>query len=474
MGCFVGRGRELARLDDLLGRVGRDGGVERPGRALLVRGRPQVGKSRLVAEFVERAGVPHLFFSAVPQPTPAADLTRFVEAAATSTLPGASLFEARVPRTWDAALTVLGAALPADRPGVVVLDGLPHLVAADPGFEATLGSVFDRDLSRRPVLLIGIGSDLAAMEALTGEGRPLQHRADEMVLPPLSPADVADLLDLPAAEALDAYLVCGGLPLIVDEWPAGAAPHDYLARAVTDPTSALIVGGERALAAEYPPRSQAAWVLRAIGAGERTFSLITRASGGLPQASLTRTLRALTEQRTVEVGLPLSTRPSRETRYAATDPHLRFWLAFLGPHLDEVERGGGDRTLRRLTAAWPAWRERAVEPVVREALRRLPPGRLPDGTFEVGAYWMRPGDPEIPLVGADRAPVATRITFVGAISWRDDRPFDDDDLGRLLQRRARLPGADEATPPVAVARGGVVADGVRSITPEDLLAAYRD
>jgi hypothetical protein len=56
---------------------------------------------------------------------------------------------------------------------VVVLDEMPHLIKTDPGFEGTLQKIFDRELSRRPVLLICVGSDLALMEALNEYGRPL-------------------------------------------------------------------------------------------------------------------------------------------------------------------------------------------------------------------------------------------------------------------------------------------------------------
>ena len=62
-----------------------------------MRGRRRVGKSRLVEEFVDRAGVPHLFFTASAQPTLAADLALFVEAVVGSSLPGAQLFAAQRP-----------------------------------------------------------------------------------------------------------------------------------------------------------------------------------------------------------------------------------------------------------------------------------------------------------------------------------------------------------------------------------------
>ncbi|GAB3954783.1 hypothetical protein GCM10027614_62490 [Micromonospora vulcania] len=313
------------------------------------------------------------------------------------------------------------------------------------------------------------------MEALNDYGRPFHQRATEMVIPALSPADVRDMLDLSAADAFDAYLVSGGLPLILDEWPTGASVHEYLADAVRDPTSALLVSGERALAAEFPPQSQAGLVLRAIGSGERTYSLIARAAGDLPQASLSRALRLLIQKRAVEDTVPLSTKPSRETRYAVADPYLRFWLSFLAPHLSEIERGRGDLTLGRIVGSWASWRGRVIEPVVREALRRLPAGHLPAEAAVIGGYWTRTNDPEIDVVGADRGPVARRITFVGSIKWQEKRPFDAHDLGRLLLHRSQLPGADETVPVLAVSRSGAAAvDGVRVVSPEDLLTAYRD
>lgn len=470
---FIGRDRELAALDRLLSRVRAGGRAGRPGRAVLLRGRRRVGKSRLVEEFVERAGVPYVFFTASAQPTVEADLRFFAEAVLGSDLPGAPLFQEQDPRTWDAALRLLAGCLPEDTPSVVILDEMPYLIETDPGFEGTLQKIFDRELSKRPVLLLCVGSDLAMMEALNEYGRPFHQRATEMVVPPLSPADTATMLDLPPAEAIDAYLVSGGLPLVLDEWSSRTSVVDYLAEAVPDPTSALLVSGERALAAEFPAESQARLVLGAIGSGERTFAMIARSAGHMPQASLARALRLLAAKRMVEVVTPLSVRPSKETRYTVIDPHLRFWLAFLGPHLPEIERGRGDLALARIRASWASWRGRAVEPVIREALRRLTDG-LPAETAAIGGFWTRTNDPEIDLVGADRAPIAKRITMLGSIKWKDNRPFDDRDLAELIVQRAKMPGADETTPLLAVARAGVTAHGVQGLGPDALVDAWRD
>jgi hypothetical protein len=472
MDRFIGRARELGLLDRLLERVSRGGRAGRPGRAILIRGRRRVGKSRLVEEFVDRAAVPYVFFTASGQPTVEADLRLFAEAVRESTLPGTDLFRDQAPATWDAALRLLARCLPDDRPSVVVLDEMPYLIATDAGFEGTLQKIFDRELSRKPTLLVCVGSDLAMMEALNEYGRPFHQRATEMVVPPLSPADAAEMLGLPAAEALDAYLVSGGLPLILDEWPSGMAAMDYIADAVTDPLSALLVSGERAMAAEFPEDTFARLVLSAIGSGERSYSKVQQAAGGMSQASLTRALHLLTAKRVVEAATPLSTRPSRETRYFVADPHLRFWLAFPGRHMAEIERGRGDLLMRRVRACWFSWRGAAIEPVIRESLRRIS-DRLPGVPAAIGGYWTRSNDPEIDLVGADREPVAGRIALVGSIKWRENHPFDERDLAQLITHRSQLPGADESTPLVVVTRNGSTVQSPSVLGPEDLLTAWR-
>ncbi len=138
---FIGRERELALLDRVLGKVRAGGRAGRPGRALLVRGRRRVGKSRLAEEFVERAGVPYVFFTASAQSSTEVDLRLFTEAAISSDLPGADVFRDQTPTSWDAALRLLTAALPEGQPCVVILDEMPYLIANDAGFEGRSSSI---------------------------------------------------------------------------------------------------------------------------------------------------------------------------------------------------------------------------------------------------------------------------------------------------------------------------------------------
>ncbi|GGT93098.1 hypothetical protein GCM10010289_11380 [Streptomyces violascens] len=140
---------------------------------------------------LERAGLPHVFFTALGG-SRTEDLAGFAAEVAASSLPDADRFtDFAAPQSWDAALSLLASVLPTDAPSVVVLDEMPYLVREDPSFEGALQKAFDRTLSKLPVLLVLIGSDIAMMEKLNTYGRPFYQRGTEMVVPPLTPRDVA-------------------------------------------------------------------------------------------------------------------------------------------------------------------------------------------------------------------------------------------------------------------------------------------
>ncbi|TDO68455.1 hypothetical protein EV651_102376 [Kribbella sp. VKM Ac-2571] len=467
---FIGRTRELGVLTDALARV-RSADAAQPGECILIRGRRRVGKSSLVEEFLRTADVPSIFFAAAGLPA-ADELSELAEVIAASALPDRELFSVEAPTQWSAAFRLLAEMLPDDQPSVLVIDEVPYLMDSVDAFEGVLQRTWDRLLSRKPVLLLLVGSDLSMMESLNSYDRPFHQRGREMVLGPLTPADLADMLDLAPAVAFDAALVTGGLPLICRDWRRGGTLRDFLKTSLSDPTSPLLVSAERSLAAEFPPRALGSDVLRAVGSGERTFSNIARAAGGLAHTSLTRAMQVLMDKGIVAAELPVSLRPSKERRYRIADPYLRFWLTFLAPHMAEIERMRGDLTLVRIKENWSSWRGRAVEPLIRESLARLLPDDQLPGTGVVGGYWTRSNDIEIDLVGADRGPLAKELLFLGSIKWLDNSRFDSHDLAALQRHRSLL--TDDPVPLVAVSRNGVTVSGLDAVYgPDELLAGWQ-
>ncbi|MBS1869258.1 MAG: ATP-binding protein [Actinobacteria bacterium] len=469
--AFVGRGPELALLDRALRRVKRTG----HGTLMSLRGRRRVGKSRLVEEFIGRAGCPAIFYTAVQGPG-AMELERFLDAVARSDAPAAEQVRAgATARTWEAALTLAVRDATRAKPLVLVLDELPYLTAKEPTIEAVLQLVWDRTFQRLPVMVLLVGSDRATMEALTQEGRPLYDRAREMVVRPLDPATVGDMLGLPPADALDAYAVIGGFPVLAREWGHGRSLRQYLDDALTDPSSFLVISAERSLAAEFPADLQARAVLSTIGAEARAHKALL-ARTGLPQSSLDRALRSLVEKGVVDRLVPYAAKPSPKNRqYVVADPYLRFWLRFVGPAADAIERGRGELAVADVARDWPSFRGRAIEPIVRAALERSLPDKRFGSARHVGGWWNRTSSAEVDLVGGDTLPQARTVAFVGSITWRDEQPFRRTDAGALAAHRAAVPGADADTLLLGVSRCGFEAEAHLDlrIGPDELLAAYR-
>lgn len=462
---FVGRSAELHRLSAVLSRVG-DPARDLPGVALILRGRRRVGKSRLVEVFCERSGAPFVFFQASQGASANANRAAFAEAIRWSGLPGKDLFpEGATWPSWSAFFRQLAVALPDDQPSIVVIDELPWLLESDPALEGELQTAWDRGLSRKPALLILIGSDLAMMEKLNDYKRPFHQRATVMVLPPLNPAEVGDLIGCPPADAFDAYLVTGGLPLICQEWRSGQSLREFLASATRDPTSALLVSGERSLAAEFPAELQAQAVLSVIGNGTRTWKGIqdglTDDDGRqIAASSLSNALRRLAAKRVIAIDTPLSARSAeREKRYRVADPYLRFYLAFLRKGLPLVERGRGDLVLASIDRSWGPWRGRAVEPVIREALLRISPDLGFPEVAAIGAWWNRQHNPEIDIVAKSSARGAP-IAFAGSVKWHETRGFGRREHADLIRDVRHVPGVDDETALLAVTRTGTADDDV--------------
>ncbi len=467
---FVGREQELARLRQERERVRAD-----TGRFVWITGRRRVGKSRLVQEFIERERLPYVFFEA-PRRAPSEALRRFGESVRQSTLPSAELAGGATFNDWPTALRVAAQHASSERPSVIVIDELPDLLEHDADADADIRAGWSA-LESIPVMLFCIGSDVSMMERLMEHGRALFGRPTlQLRIPPMSPADIADLLDLDAADAFDAYLTIGGFPMLAADWGAGVTREQFLARELSDPSSNLIVNGERILAAEFRGEIQAREVLEAIGKGERRFEEVRRRTS-LQPASLSRSLDTLVKtkgvvERLTPYAAPL---PRRDPRYLVGDPYLRFWLRFVGPYTEEIERGRGEETVARVARDWSVYRGGAIEPIVRSAIDRMLPAERFGDACRVGSWWDRAGG-QIDLVGLPDGDRPSRVSFLGSIKWRERSRFDRGDLRALVDAGATVRGTDVDTLLVGVSRSGFDARASRldvRLGPVELMQAWR-
>lgn len=446
------------------------------GRFVQVRGRRRVGKSWLVEEFVLRHAVRNVFFTASRNPIDG-DLVRFADALAQSSLPDEARGAGITFAGWEAALVTAANGATPEQPSVIVIDEFPYLGGdsdeAARAIESLFSAAWERRLSRLPVLLILVGSDLAMMERLTEYGRPLCDRVTRaLIVDPLSPSDIAVIAKLSAEDAIDAYAVIGGLPAFAVAWRRAGGLRGFLLAALSGPDTPFVNSALRILEAEFPAQLQARTILSAIGHGERTMKAISGATA-IQVSNLARPVALLTDaKRVVRAEEPLSAQPLHAPRYTVADPYLRFWLRFVEREMPAIERIRTEEVVTRILAQWPAVRGRFVEPVIRVALERLlPDSRLP-GAGYVGSYWTRTNDPEIDLIGADRRRSPAAVAFAGSIKWRDTAAFESGDLEHLITKSALVPGVGPSTPLIAVSRSGIERSARKlslAIAPSDLV-----
>ena len=439
---------------------------------LALRGRRQIGKSRLVEEFIGRSEAKAVFYTASRQ-SAAGELRSFSEQIAASATDAAAIAAAGPIGSWEAALAIATSDASARRPVVLVIDELPFLIESEPAIEAIIQKQWDRRMEAQPVLLLLIGSDLSMMAALNDYGRPLYGRLTEMTIGPLSPAAIGNMLDLPPAATLDAYLAIGGFPRLAQIWPRGDDLWKFLRRELQNPESPLIVLGERSLGAEFPTELKARGALEAIGAGERVFtSILQRAK--MSNKTLETTLATLIAKRVIDKALPYSAQPRPKlSRYYVDDPYLRVWLRFIRASIPALERGRGDIVYRQIRESWTSFAGHAIEPLVRSAIQALLPDERFGGAQFVGSFWNRDGSVEVDLVGGRDQATSEQIDFVGSIKWRDRGELDRGDLSRLIQHRALIPGATDETLLVGVSRSDFGVDGLDvRLSPEDIVDAF--
>ena len=455
--------------------------VERRGLMVAVRGRRQVGKSRLYTEFVHQRRVPHVFYTAVKNAPLAVQMDAFWRDAreAVPGLPEVDQLFADVPQNWTAVFTRLRLAA-STGPIVVILDEFPWACEMAPTLEGELQNAWDRYLQHLPVLLLLVGSDIAMMRRLTEHDRPLYGRSQEEVVHPFTPSEIAEALgaaDRPMI-AFDAYLTTAGFPKLVEDFARLGGLKAYVTRGLRDENTDLVVVAQRMLDAEFPPEAQARRVLSAIGGhdvGHSTFSNVVGRLGDDAASSgvaLTRSLRMLGEQKDVlTIEHPAGARPNtRQRRYRVTDPYLRFWFRFVEPHLANIARGRGDVALASFEAAWPSWRGMAIEPVVRDAVLRLAPS-MPEmtGASDIAPWWNRDNSVEVDLVASR----GSNVVALGSIKWRERKKFAASELAELAAARAVVPHSGHARL-IAVSPAGIddAVDADLFLNAADLLTAW--
>lgn len=378
---FVGRGRELAALEEMWAR---------PGAQLLVTyGRRRTGKTALLLRFAQKK---HCLYWPASQSSAAYLLRSFSQALwnhANPSIPVAADFSFG---HWEQALRFAGELAARDRL-LLIIDEFPYVARADPSLPSVLQNVWDHHLKETSLFLTLTGSHIGMMEnTVLSYKAPLYGRATGVLqVKPMPLADARQLLPAySTTQAVEVYAILGGIPAYLEQFDDSRSLEYNIRTRILSLTSFFLIDPLYLLnEALHEPRNYHA-ICAAIGVGARRPSDIVGMTG-LERTNLPKYLNTLQNLGFLERRTPVSWREGGNGRgiYVIKDHYLRFYFRFVQPHLADLERGNLDGVVNRIMSQLPAFvGSPAFEDLCREwVLTKGVRGELPFRPARVGAYW---------------------------------------------------------------------------------------
>jgi uncharacterized protein len=378
---FVGRSAELAMLAEAW--------RAQKSAFIPIYGRRRTGKSRLIVEFADAK--PAIYH--VGKQAPAAlQRSEFMQLAAAAL--GEPLLAQVATESWAQVFKLVEDRWKGPGKLLIALDEFQWTTESSPELPSVLQEAWDRRWQKSGrIMLILCGSYLGFMEReVLGKKSPLfGRRTAQILLRPFGFREAAAFHSgWSTTDHAQAYFICGGLPAYLECFDRAHSIEQNLAANFFRENSPLVREPEFLLREELRDVANYHAILHAMAAqGETTNSGIARAAG-LGDRGLHYYLSTLMELGYVRRRHPLhgAAPTARETRYAVSDPLLRFWFRFVYPNLSRIPVLGPERAVRELVRpGWEAFCGEAFERLCREALPLLQLEEKVAASATIGEYW---------------------------------------------------------------------------------------
>ena len=336
---FVGRERDLKDLEALWGR---DHGV-----LVTCRGRRRIGKSTLIEEFAARSADRFICIEGLPPRkgmTDAAQRRRFCEKVAEY-----SRHEMVPAQTWSLAFAQLDEVLSSGRKTVVLLDEISWLGGYNADFAGYLKEAWDRRFRKHPNLvfvLCGSVSAWIAENILDSTGFVGRDSLD-IELKELPPFQCQQMLGpagerMSTREKVDLLSVTGGVPKYLEDVRPELSVDENVRRMCFMPRGLLFREFDETFNGVFGRRAKTRGrILKMLMAGPKSAAELAEIEGKTPNGSYARALKDLRMAGYVagDGGLnPCTGEPLREERFRISDNYTRFYLHYIEPRRQMVEK----------------------------------------------------------------------------------------------------------------------------------------
>lgn len=410
---FIGRQREIAELNDLLGHHA---------NLAVVYGRRRVGKTTLLLHWAKQINRQTIYWVA-RRDTAEATRHSFAMALWKWAYPQAENVEPPRFNSWQhlfeqMALMIAGKEL------TIIMDEFPYAVESDTSLPSHLQAAWDHLFKEQPLCLILSGSHIGMMVDLLNYQAPLYGRVTaQMQIEPLPFATLQDFFpNYSAAERVATYAVVGGVPAYLERFDpnldlsANVRRHLFRRTGMFHSEPMIMLSDLVRETRTYEA------VLRAIAGGCHTPAEIS-AQTEVAASNLPPYLRRLTELALIERRIPAiipatQRRSTTRSRYHLRDPYLRFYYRFIEPNFEMIEQELYDLLWERIGEQFRAYigvtvfEELCREWTLLQARRHL----LPFSPELVGSHWAK--DAQIDVVAINWS---EQQILLGECKWGAER-----------------------------------------------------
>jgi uncharacterized protein len=337
---FVGRRKELEFLHLLL--------KKRTASLVVIKGRRRVGKSRLVEEFVRTSkGVTFYHFSGLPpeEHTTAQDQRdEFAQQLNTQTGFPVLRFE-----DWHQLFVVLGEKIKTGRI-VVLLDEISWMGSHDDNFLGKLKNAWDMHYKKNPQLILvlcGSVSQWIEKNILSSTGF-FGRIAQEISLDEMPIADCMKLFEVLGFkgsnfEKLMLLGVMGGIPWYLENIQPKMSAVENIKRLAFDKNGLFVKEYDKIFHDLFSKKGTTSKnIVQALVSGPKEYDAIAKEIGYPSGGPLSNYLEELVSSGFVAKDSSWSFttgEPIKVFRYRLRDNYLRFYLRFIGPKRDRIEKG---------------------------------------------------------------------------------------------------------------------------------------
>lgn len=337
---FFGREEQLEKLDALW--------RKRTSSLVVVAGRRRIGKSTLVEEFAARSRCDFIELVGLApdeQMTNQRQIDNFCERLARAT----GLPEAKAD-CWPKAFDALEATLRHRGRTIVFLDEISWMGQYDSSFGAFLKTAWDTQFSRHDKLILVVAGSVSAWIR-----RNIQHAKGfvgrlslDFTLQELPPSRCLEFWGSRATrtstrDILDVLSVTGGVPKYLSEIDPSRSPDENIRRLCYDPDGYLFKDFDRLFDDVFGGSLAAKKrILLALAEGPASNRELAERFGCDPNGHLSDDLSELSEAGFVSGASgrnPKTGKTVREVRYRLRDNYTRFYLRYILPKRDMIQKG---------------------------------------------------------------------------------------------------------------------------------------